>query len=128
MTPAYILSLLQGVQEELFFGAVLDSEMASDALSTEIHAIRMDGLIQRRLKSEHAISSFASLVLEDTRAIREAVNSGEVPFTEVLHLVDASAEFREWLGAQPTDVDLVRAYYQEVIKKTWAEKLPAKTT
>ena len=66
--------------------------------------------------------------LDDGHAIREAVNSGAVSFAAVLKLLDSADKFRNWLHQQPPDANLVRAYYQETIKDSWAEKLPAKST
>ena len=51
-----------------------------------------------------------------------------MPFAAVLKLLDSADKFRHWLHQQPPDTNLVRAYYQEAIKDTWAEKLPAKST
>jgi hypothetical protein len=65
--------------------------------------------------------------LADGRAIREAVNSGAVPFVSVIRLLESADKFRHWLQQQPVDASLVRAYYQETIKDSWADKLPTKS-
>ena len=49
-------------------------------------------------------------------------------FSSVVKLLDSADKFRHWLHQQPPDSDLLRAYYQETVKESWVEKLPAKST
>ncbi len=128
ITPAYLVSILQGIQEELFFAATLNTEIASDAISTGIHTQRLDTAIQRRLRSEESISSFSNFVLDDSFAIRNAVNSGSVSFSDVLRVIEKGDKFRNWLDEQPPDADILRSFYRKIVEKTWAERLPTKTT
>lgn len=128
LTEAYILSLLQGAYEATYFAALLDAEVAVHPIERAVQAKAVDAVISRHVHSQSQIESFAELTLADGHAIREAVNSGAVPFTAVLKLLDSADKFRHWLHQQPPDTNLVRAYYQETIKDTWAEKLPAKST
>lgn len=128
LTEAYILSLLQGAYEATYFAALLDTEVAVHPIEKAVQARAVDAVISRHVHNQSQIESFAELTLADGHAIREAVNSGAVPFTAVLKLLDSADKFRHWLHHQPPDANLVRAYYQETIKDTWAEKLPAKST
>ena len=128
LTEAYILSLLQGAYEATYFAALLNAEVAVHPIERAVQARAVDAVLSRQVRSQYQIESFAELTLADGHAIREAVNSGAVPFTAVLKLLDSADKFRHWLHQQPPDTNLVRAYYQETIKDTWAEKLPAKST
>lgn len=128
LTEAYILSLLQGAYETTYFAALLNAEVAVHPIERAIQARAVDAVISRHIHSQTQIESFTELTLADGHAIREAVNSGAVPFTSVLKLLDSADKFRHWLHQQPPDTNLVRAYYQETIKDTWVEKLPAKST
>lgn len=128
LTAAYILTLLQGAYEATYFAALLDAEVAVHPIERAVQAKAVDAVISRHVHSQSQIESFAELTLADGHAIREAVNSGVVPFTAVLKLLDSADKFRHWLHQQPPDTNLVRAYYQETIKDTWAEKLPTKST
>ena len=128
LTEAYILSLLQGAYEATYFAALLNAEIAVHPIERAIQARAVDAVISRHIHSQTQIESFTELTLADGHAIREAVNSGAVPFTAVLKLLDSADKFRHWLHQQPPDTNLVRAYYQETIKNTWAEKLPVKST
>lgn len=128
LTEAHILSLLQGAYEATYFAALLDAEVAVHPIERAVQARAVDAVVSRQVRSQSQIESFAELTLADGHAIREAVNSGAVPFAAVLKLLDSADKFRHWLHQQPPDTNLVRAYYQEAIKDTWAEKLPAKST
>lgn len=128
LNEAYILTLLQGAYEAIYFAALLDAEVAVHPIERAVQARAVDAVMSRHVHSQSQIESFAELTLADSHAIREAVNSGAVPFAAVLKLLDSADKFRHWLHQQPPDTNLVRAYYQETIKDTWAEKLPAKST
>ena len=128
LTEAYILSLLQGAYEATYFAALLDTEVAVHPIERAVQAGTVSAVLSRQVRSQYQIESFTELTLADGHAIREAVNSGAVPFTAVLKLLDSADKFRHWLHQQPPDTNLVRAYYQETVKDTWAEKLPAKST
>ncbi len=128
ISPAYLLALFQGTQEELYFAAQLDSEVAVSILSREIHSQIFNSVLNRRFKSEKQIEAFGALTLSSGHAIREAVNSGKVPFADVVRLLDRADKFRAWLEKQPANEDLVENYYHAVIEDTWVEKLPVKAT
>jgi hypothetical protein len=128
ISPAYLLSLFQGTQEELYFAGQLNSEVAVSALNREIHAQTIDSILNRRFKSEVQIEAFCALTLDSGHAIREAVNSEKVPFAKVVRLLDKADKFREWIEKQPADEDLIKSYYHAIIEDSWVEKLPAKTT
>ncbi|MGD9982991.1 MAG: hypothetical protein AB7S51_02390 [Porticoccaceae bacterium] len=52
ISSAYLLSLFQATQEELYFAAQLDSEVAVSLLSREIHAQTLSSVLNRRFRSE----------------------------------------------------------------------------
>jgi len=127
VTEAYVLALLQGAYEATYFAGTLNSEIAVAPIERVVQARAVEAIVRRHTHSETQIKSFIDLTLADAHAIREAVNSGAVPFTSVVKLLDSADKFRHWLREQPADAALLRAYYQETIKKSWAEKLPTKS-
>jgi hypothetical protein len=127
ITSAWLLSLIQEAHASLFIAGKLDSELGEDPIVAQIHSMQLSDVLSRRVLSRDAIESFTSLVLDDARAIREAVNSGRVSFKEVLSLLGRAERFKCWLQGQEPSADLVRAYYRETVSGTWAEKLPART-
>ncbi|MFC7518467.1 hypothetical protein ACFQUU_25990 [Herbaspirillum sp. GCM10030257] len=128
LTEAYLLALIQGAYEATYFAAKLDAEIAVHPIERAIQAKAVEAVALRHSNSQAQIESFTDLTLPCSHAIREAVNSGRVPFSSVVKLLDSADKFRHWLHQQPPDSDLLRAYYQETIKESWVEKLPAKST
>jgi hypothetical protein len=127
MNEAYVLAVLQDAYEATYFAATLDSEIAVAPIERVVQAQAVEAIVRRRTHSEAQVNSFVELTLADARAIREAVNSGAVPFASIVKLLDSADKFRDWLRKQPAEVNLLRAYYQETIKDSWAERLPAKS-
>lgn len=128
LTEAYLLDLIQGAYEKTYFAAKLDTEVAVHPIQRAVQAKAVEAIVRRHLHSRGQIESFSDLTLSDSHAIREAINSGAVPFSSVIKLLDSADKFRHWLHQQPPDAHLVRAYYRETVKGSWVEKLPAKTT
>jgi hypothetical protein len=128
LTEAYLLALIQGAYEATYFAGKLDTEVAVHPIERVIHAKGIEAIALRRTRSQSQIESFSDLTLADSHAIREAVNSGAVAFSAVVKLLDSADKFRHWLHEQPPDENLLRAYYQETVKESWVEKLPAKST
>ena len=127
LSEAYLLALMQGAYEATYYAATLNSEIAVAPIESVVQSSAIEAVVQRRARSEQEIGSFVNLTIRDARAIREAVNSGEVSFAQVVKLLDSADKFRHWLKEQPVDSELVRNYYQTVVKDSWAEKLPGKS-
>lgn len=128
LTEAYFLALIQGAYEATYFAAKLDAEVAVHPIERVVQAKAVEGVALRHSNSQAQIDSFTDLTLSCSHAIREAVNSGTVPFSSVVKLLDSADKFRHWLHEQSPDSNLLRAYYQETVKESWVEKLPAKST
>lgn len=128
LSEAYLLALIQGAYEATYFAAKLDTEVAVHPIERVVQAKAVEAVVLRHSKNQAQIESFTDLTLPNSHAIREAINSGRVPFSSVVKLLDSADRFRHWLHQQPPDADLLRAYYQETVKESWVEKLPAKGT
>lgn len=128
LTEAYLIDLIQGAYEATYFAAKLDTEVAVHPVQRAVQAKAVEAVVLRHLQSQEQIESFSDLTLSDSHAIREAINSGAVPFSSIVKLLDSADKFRHWLHQQPPDADLLRAYYNETVKESWVEKLPAKST
>ena len=128
VTEAYVLALLQGAYEATYFAGTLNSEIAVAPIEQVVQAKAVEAIVRRHTQSKTQIENFVDLTLADAHAIREAVNSGAISFASVVKLLDSADKFRHWLSEQPVDAALLRAYYQETIKASWAEKLPTKST
>jgi hypothetical protein len=127
ITQAYVIALIQEAYESTYFAAALNTEVAVSPIERAVQAEAVKAVVRRRSHNEAQIDRFVDLTLTNANAIREAVNSGAVSFSEVLRLLDKADKFRSWLHRQPADSELVRTYYKEVVSETWVERLPGKT-
>jgi len=128
LSEAYLLALIQGAYEATYFAAELEAEVAVHPVERVVQAKAVEAIVLRHSNSQAQIDSFIDLTLPYSHAIREAVNSGSVPFSAIVKLLDSADKFRHWLHQQPPDANLLRAYYEETVKESWVEKLPAKST
>lgn len=128
LSPAYLLALVQGAHEELYFSSLLNSEVAVGPVKQIVHSQLMTGILEKCSASGAQISAFSAMTLGSAHAVREAVNSGRVPLSDVVRLLDKAERFREWLHGQPPSAELLKSYYDAVVSDTWIERLPAKTT
>lgn len=45
----------------------------------------------------------------------------------MLNILPKSKQFHEWLQSQHPDQDVIKTYFQDVIRTTWVDRLPAKS-
>jgi hypothetical protein len=126
LTIPFLLTFLQDARSDLQLASSTGSELAISQATSIIAAARLEHIMKGRLRSEGNLRLFQEFVFEDSRAIREAVNSGQRNMQDVVSLVASAQKFRQWVSNQPEDVDLRRAYLTEVTKVGWAGKLPQK--
>jgi hypothetical protein len=127
ITAASIITAIQGAYETAYFAGALDSEVFLDGTERAVLSDTISAIVETSESSEKQIEKFNELTLGDGRAIREAVNSGEVKFAEVISLLEKADNFRSWLRSQEPENSLIAEFYGNSIKDTWAEKIPAKT-
>jgi hypothetical protein len=127
LTPGYLISYVIETRRQLRYAAEFSTDLAVSAPVYAAITSKFKNLIARRAESDTEIEAFADLVFSESRCIREAVNSGDRNFDDVLRLVKAGMKFKEWLKKNSEDADLVKEYCREVTRAEWAEKLPPKT-
>lgn len=128
LTAAYIVGLLQGAYTSAFYGAAFNSEVSVAPLEAKLGLHTLEGVLKKKSTGEKCVGEFVELTLENTYAIREAINTGRVTFYEVLILLETADKFRHWVAGIPEDKDLKRAYYREIVKDSKFERLPIKTS
>jgi hypothetical protein len=126
LTPAYLLSYLAETRKTLTHSAEFSTDLAVSTPISVTATCKFKNLIEGRGASEKQIQAFEDLVFRDSRCIREAVNSGDRTFDDVLRLVTAGMKFKEWLNKTAHNGDVVKEYCREVTRIDWAEKLPPK--
>lgn len=126
ITPAWILTQILDARADLSFAADYMAEYATDPLHSDIAKLQFSNLLKRRLSSGESIAQFQKVELNNARAIREAINSGERSFDDFLHLLDKAGRFKKWLQQRNPDANLIGDYIRASTEDTWAEHLPMK--
>ena len=127
ISQAHIISAIQSAYETAFFAGSLQSEIAIAETEQAVFGKTISEVIYQSNTNAEQVQQFISLTLGNGRAIREAINSGEVRFASILELLDNADRFRSWIADQPADSNLLSAFYDEITKDSWVDKLPSKT-
>lgn len=127
LTSAYLFSLLLDMEKELYFSSQNLSELASSQLSADLATQKIDYVINKSKKSAESLAHFNGFIFDDSKSIRDAVNSGNVEITDLVEVVLKASDFKKWIIGINPDHDLIKSYYQEVTKETIVDKLPGKS-
>jgi hypothetical protein len=123
----FLLLRLAGVRGVLHLGARVSSDLAISPLDSIVATCRFTHLLRERAQNDDVLRLFQEFVFTDGRTIREAVNSGQRTFADVVRLAAAARKFKDWLKGKPSSRDLLREYCGEVSRIDWAERLPSKS-
>lgn len=127
ITPASILMHILDLEKELYFSSRNLSELASSNLSAKLAESKIDYILARTTKSRETLSNFTNFLFKDAKAIREAVNSGEIDLDELVKVLQKSKRFKKWIVSVQPDANLIQSYYEEVTKKSIVDRLPGKS-
>ncbi len=127
LSPAYMLLHLQHAWDDLHFSSLLNAEVATNPVNSIAFRLKLERIANSSARANSEIQSFSDLVFGDGNAIGEALLSGQRSFSEWRKVLHQAAKYREWLRNQEPEVGLIKAYYKEATKQTWAEKQPAKS-
>jgi hypothetical protein len=127
LSPAYLLSFILNARLDAYFAANYMAEIVTSSIASGIIEAKFRELVARRHKSAAEIELFQEQHLDDARAIREAINSGERTFEEFLEILEKAERFKEWIGTRNPDESLIKEYFKEVTAESWVDKLPSKS-
>jgi len=124
---ADILCHILDTEKDLYFASSGISELASSQISADLATQKINYIIDKSKKSCSTLSNFNGFIFDDSKAIREAVNSGKIDLDDLLNVLIKSKKFKEWIAGQNPEKDLIKSYYEEVTKETIVDKLPCKS-
>ena len=127
MTPALITPYLFSTRADCYCASTYMSGYVCDLTTATLMKRKFLDLICRRERDAAEIDLFQDQVLPEGKRIREAINSGEAPFEDIIPLLHKARKFKGWLASQNPDESLLKEYFKEVSKTTWLETLPGKT-
>jgi hypothetical protein len=126
ITPAFILARLLELQGDLFFTADAEADLATDALGADLLSFKMEAVIRASTKSQEELSLFQEFEFQNGNSVRDAVNSGQRGFHELLPVLRRAEKFKQWLQERDSDSQLLKEYYREITAETWIDELPGK--
>jgi hypothetical protein len=126
VSPSSLLVNLFEARRDLQFSFLYGGEIATNPISAALIRIKCHDLLTALQRDGKTIDMFQERVLNQGHALSDVINSGERDYKDVLKLLQRSRKFRSWLHKQEPNIDLVDAYYKEIIKDTWVESLPGK--
>ena len=126
VTPAFVLSELLEGEVQLQRGAEYDAEIVTDSITSQVLQIKCADLVRRSQGSQDKIDTFQERLLKG-RDIRSAINNGSRSLGDLVDILESARRFRNRIDDKPDDTDLLASYYDEVTRRSWIERLPAKT-
>ena len=127
LSSEYILAHILDVEKELFFASSNLSELATSNLSSKLAKQKIDYVIARSAKSLEELNNFKSFILNDAKAIQEAINASRIDLDDLISILKRSKKFKKWIVGLKPEADLVKSYYKEVTRRTLIDKLPGKS-
>jgi hypothetical protein len=118
-----LLGIVAAMHEELFVQCTYSADLQTSPLLSSALRIRIDAAIERATRQRQQLDRFQEALMPNGRCLREAVNAGEVDFRAVLKLHRQRERFSDWVRKQPSDSDLLRAYFDELNHTSLLEHL-----
>jgi hypothetical protein len=126
ISPALLLNLLFDARMDLYFASLCESEIATTSLLSAVIKAKCQDLLSTRIRNKTHAEIFQDKFLYSSHAIREAINSGERDYKDLIKLLRSGQKWRSWLHKQDSDANLIEEYYKELTNSTCFETLPIK--
>jgi len=129
LSPAFLLSFIFNARADAYLSADYMAEIVTTPVSSGIIRAKFRELVAKRDRSASQIEIFQSQFLDDAKAVREVINSGERSFDEFLNVLEKvqTQKFKRWLGTRNPDSELLREYYRSATAESWIDRLPSKS-
>lgn len=127
LSPAYLLAQITAAEPDIVFASRSGSEFALDPLKSLIVSSRVAEVMRKSTAGQERLNAFQEVVVDGSRSVREAVNSGDRTFRDVIRLVEQAHKFKEWIRQTGEDSLLRDDYCKSVAATDWADRLPPKS-
>ncbi|WP_375772468.1 hypothetical protein NR798_16785 [Archangium gephyra] len=126
VTVAHILSHVNDLNADALASATHGGELITTSLGEKLLRRKLQSLAAKVVPAKSDIELFHEVVLENARAVREAINSGERSPKELLALLKESRRFKEWAANKAPDGKLLQEFTRDVSSLGGLETLKAK--
>ena len=88
---------------------------------------RVAEIVRKSTAGKEKLELFQEVVVDGSESIREAVNSGDRGFRDVIRLIEKASKFKEWTHQTGEDSLLRDDYCKRIAATDWADGLPPKS-
>ncbi len=127
LDESHIINQIQNARADLHFSPNLNSELATSSIQEHLVNIKFSNIFSKSKKSRDELMNFNKFILNDSFAIREAINSKEKSFSDFVLILHKASKYKDWLSRVEEDKNLIKEYHEAVTQNTWIENLPAKS-
>lgn len=125
--PASILAQYGTTVANMSLWAQISSEVAVYPRQADVISARLEPMLKEYSRQQKEVAAYQEFVLDDSRAIREAINSGARSLDELVVVLERARKFKEWLTDLSEDTNLIKQYHKDVTSDSWIDKLPNKS-
>lgn len=126
--PSSVLAQYGTTVANMSLWAEISSEVAVYPRQADVIAARLEPMLKEYSKNQAEVAAYQEFVLDDSKAIREAINTGARTFDEFIPVLERAKRFKEWLSDLSEDTSLIKQYHRDVTSDSWIDGLPGKSS
>ncbi|TGK06309.1 hypothetical protein EHO58_08095 [Leptospira selangorensis] len=126
ISNSQLLSHILFTRDNINLTTELGSDLFIDPINSKILERRVEYILDKVRRSKHEISHFQDHVFNNSKAIRESVNSGLVPFDKIVEIAEKGIKFKDWVKDKPIEHGLLKSYIDDVTRVDIIDKFPSK--
>lgn len=127
LTIAHLLSNILEARADLALASFYGGDFVTSGITSSIIQAHHADILRRSNLNAELRRQFTEVVLPDSPALAEIIDSGERSFDEFLRLLNRATRFKGWLKTINPDEGLIRSYMRDISSESWIERLPAKS-
>lgn len=128
LDPSTVLAHYGTTVANMSLWAEISSEVAVYPRQADVIAARLEPMLKEYSRTQTEISAYQEFVLDNSKALREAINTGARKFDEFIPVLERSKRFKEWLSDISKDTSLIKQYHKDVTSDSWIDRLPGKSS
>ena len=111
----------------MYFAAEKESTLCTSSSQSLIMSCKQKDMLERRMGEQSTITNFEKIETNSFNDLVGAVDSGEKTIGEILELLDAAQEFKQWKRDLPETADFLLEYQKAMLAQLpWVQRTPIK--
>ena len=126
VSVAALLTQVLTARSDMLVAAHYGSDFRTSQIGTNLLNLRCNELLRRSEIHTGEIDQFQEVVVNEGRALKEVMDSGERSFVDFLKLLEKAKLFQNWTSGIHPDSSMVAEYLRENSREGWIGGLPSK--